>query len=278
MTEARLIRSVTVGSTNKGIRIGSTTYSLTEGVYYHSDDGTASDLIEAIEDVLQTALGGSTLTVHIIGVGVAASPTLASGRVQFVHSSGATQVIDWDHAGTTINPAWLGYDEAVTGTLSIAVGTTNSPYVHRYGWYPQTDAEEDVTPRTLRNHVAFTSGGYRSGIPWGEDQRINLAWDMRPCALVEIDQAKIATRAADVKTTQHDPHIAFERWALDCAAEAAADWRFYPDASDTATYHGPFTFSDQSVLWTQPLAAPTGIVQRAGRYWAVVVDGQQARS
>lgn len=281
MTEARLIRSVAVvgaAAPNNTIRINGVTYTIPAGTYYHSDDGVAADLVEAFEDQLQTAAGSANLTLRILGVGVAASATRASGRLQFVYTTGSTVTIDWDHAGTTIDPAWLGYDTAVTGTQAFAPSsTTYSPYVHRYGWYPQTDAEEDPVTRTLRNHVAFTTGGYRSGISWGEDKRLHLAFDMRPAALVEIDQGAIATRAADVLATQGDPHIAFERWALDCAANADQQWRFYADAL-SATYKGPYTFGDGSPLWTAPLGPPTGITHRAGRYWSIVIDGQEARS
>jgi len=283
MANSRLLTSFTLDDDNNDLRFEANsteqTVTVATGTYYHSDDDSASDFIDVLETALETHAQVTTALVEIIDVGLV-DATRAPGRLKFTITTTTNAQFVFSHAESTIDPRLLGFPDDGTDSSNYLVssGTAvgRSSWVHRYGWYPQIDADLHVTDRRLRNSVEMSSGGYISGLPWGTDQLVALAFPSRRPALVRQD-AVIGANATDVLTTALDLNIAFESWCNDLVADPDKKWRFYEDSTDTTAPGIEYRFGPGSNLWLRPLSGSTAIAHKAGELWQVGIDGQEAR-
>lgn len=99
---------------------GGFTATIAAGEYFISGDGSATDLLQAIEDALNDS-GADTWAL-----------TLSSGVVSI--ECDAAWSVDWTDAGTTFDGAILGYDTSAASSGDAAESVA-ADYQHQYGWY-----------------------------------------------------------------------------------------------------------------------------------------------
>lgn len=247
--------------------------------YWHSDDGTSNDFLEELRSKISAAYAGARVwAVDINGVGHT-TPNTSQGRIRVAVNSGSFDFV-MGHATSTIDPRILGWGEG-EGTQSSFGSVLFSDREHRYGWYPQLYAVEDLLEFGLDNAVVHSTSGAVDGQPWQEFEEMVLTFDIVAAALARIHAAMDSTRAALAEmetTTTTTPQIngSFERWVLDLASDTDKAWRYYADLTDTAVFKGPFRFRKGSILWRKPLGRPSRMKQKAGEVWTLVVDGRTA--
>jgi hypothetical protein len=277
MTRSRLISSFEITATDKVLYVSynggaDTAVTLTEGTYYWNCDGAADDFAAMLKARLEATFGGTTWTVQITGVNHV-DATVCSGRVVISEAAQNFELV-MTHASWTVDPRILGWigtaDEASAGK------ELTSDWVHRYGWYPQTQPVEDVIKTVSANVVDFSTTRYRSGVTWGRHESASIAFDVIPSALVRIEAAADATRTAEVLVTTGDLNCPFERFVLDLAGDHTRRWRLY--LVETAMmlvtdYYGPYVFAPDSPLWQDPLAQSL-IQDKAGELWTCIIGGE----
>lgn len=272
MANARMLSSfVLTAGTDNVVRVTANgqaeDLSIAAATYYTSDDGTAADFVDALATAFATHTQITTCTVDVVGVGVT-STTYAEGRLKIVCDLSFT--IHMGHANTTIDPRIIGFETAIGGISSTGV-TLYSDHVHRYGWYPQIDAEYCAPAGKVRSVVSHTRGRYAEGVVYEEYEALDgLEFSHIHDPLVRIDGTADAS-ATDLLLTQGDINASWERFARDCATDLDREVRLYKDITDAATYLGSYQFPENSALWQDPLAR-SEMVQRAGGLWRVVSD------
>lgn len=117
-----LLDAVVIDSTNNTIRVieaGVTTdVTVVAGTYVARGDGSADDLLAAVETALTAATGANTYTVD---VAFDADPDEVAAVVTVARATGTnTWGIQWAATQTTFNPAWLGFVEANETPASVA--------------------------------------------------------------------------------------------------------------------------------------------------------------
>jgi len=278
MANGRLIRRFTLDSSNKTIRATTATEGLTnlhlaEGSYYMSDDGSvvagSVDFITVFVALLEIAFPTSTgWTVDIYGVGTSSS-SVAEGRLKIVSGLEAI-TFHFSDSLNTFDPRILGFP---AGADTASATTHISDHVHRYGWYPQTNAAQ-WTPYSVPNStVDFTTGGYLDGVDWGETDTIEALFDNVGSPLVRTGAANISGVASIWNLTTGDVNSSWERFAVD-AARDFEPWRHYNDTTDSSTFDGPYVFSQSSGLWTDPLAAPSFFETDNAEHWTIAIQGR----
>ena len=276
MPNARMISSVVLTSgVNNVIRITAnavaedrTITAAADGTtYYMSDVGGATDLVAALATAIASHNHIGTCAVDIVGVGVT-SALYAEGRLKFDCDVDFT--IHWGHANTTFDPRIAGFG-AGAGNESSTSTVLWSSYCHRYGWYPQIDAEYCAPSGKVRSVVEHTRGRYAEGVVYEEYEALDgLEFSHIHDPLVRIDGTADAS-ATDLLLTQGDTNASWERFARDCATDLDREVRLYKDITDSSTYLGSYQFPENSALWQDPLAR-SEMVQRAGGLWRVVSD------
>jgi hypothetical protein len=247
------------------------------GTYHWGCDGGATDFAVALKSALETAFVATTFTIKIYNVN-SASTTYGDGRIKITEAA-HDFTFEW-----LTETAYINFDSRILGFSGLADADStaknlNSPWVHRYGWYPQTDPVEDLIRTVANTSVTFSSARYRSGVDWGEWPTIGLAWDHLNSTFVRTAAAADSARNANLGLTVGDLNCSFERFGLDLCRSASREWRYYPDctAYTTSDYHGPYVYQPDSPLWLDPLSS-SQITQRAGELWMVSVSGTQAVS
>jgi len=286
MTNSRLTSSFTLTAATNRMRCtyngGSATNVdidlATYGPTFHwSCDGTTADFATALKAALETAFGGTTFTVKVYNVN-SASATYGDGRIKI---TGAAQdfTFEWltEAANITIDPHILGFSGLADADS--ASKNLNSPWVHRYGWYPQSDAVEDLIRKVANTSVSFSSARYRSGVDWGEWETIGLAFDHLNSTFARTAAAADSARNASLGLTVGDLNCSFEAFGLDLCRHASREWRYYPvnTSYTTSDYHGPYVFLPDSPLWLDPLSM-SQITARAGELWMIALNGTEAVS
>ena len=278
MASSRCLSSFELTAANNQLRISNgiapTTITLTAGTYWHENDGSADDILKELKTRVEAAYAG-TLTVRIYGVLLDGAGAIADGRILYTHSTTDLEFLFADGA-TTVDPRIFGFGANSALFEGLAL---DSDYAHRYGWYPQREAYRDLATRQLLADTAMTSRPKpaRHSVVWGEQPRMELAWDNVPSALVREAGAVHADRAAEADLTGSDPNASLERFALDIATTERV-WRFYPLATSTATYHPAaadgdgYTFPNGSPLWTDPLGR-SSMTSPIGERWDAGLEG-----
>ena len=275
MPNARLLSSyVLTSGSNNTIRVtaNASTQDLpitaaAEGTtYYMSDEGGADDLVAALAAAIASHTQIGTCVIDIIGVGVN-SLVYGEGRLKINCDVDFTLALD---ANTTIDHRVLGFADSAGNKASTST-ILYSDYVHRYGWYPQIDAEYCAPSGKVRSVVEHTRGRYAEGVVYEEYEALDgLEFSHIHDPLVRIDGTADAS-ATDLLLTQGDTNASWERFARDCATDLDREVRLYKDITDAATYLGSYQFPENSALWQDPLAR-SEMVQRAGGLWRVVSD------
>lgn len=277
---ARLISSFTLDSTNNTLRFvqdpngtpsNQDLVVTTGGTRWHSDDADASS--DILDDLVQEASNelSLTLTVDIQGIGAAEADT-AEGRIKITMAADADDwEIDW--SASTLDPRIFGFRSTSSNSFFAAAGgSVVSPDVHRYGWYPQREADEDHGQLKGRNFTELSTGGYPDGVDWPEFTAQPLSFGYVPSPLVRVAAAADSTRnPTDYDLTLGDLNCAWERFCRDVCADSDKRVRYYPDVSDVATFTGGLLFPP-GPIYSDPLAAPTRIAFKEGEIWAVVTQ------
>lgn len=292
MTGSRLISTchVATGADTVVITVGATTFSasISSGDYYHRDDGSADDLCV----VLQTAISvnaaaagvGPNWLVYIHrcdvrGIGSYASTSYAPGRIVIEHDSAFSlrrTSGSWTLPHRVLGQISTSDQNSVNPSGSVHVCL--SPHVHRYGWYPQDVAMQDLTRRVVDVHAQYSSDRRLSRVCWSDEDghlTIGLEYDQIHRALVRIDACTSAA-AAEMGLTAGDPNCGFERWGMDCSTSLDCDraWYYYPDQEQTTGVSGPYVWPADSPLWQDPLGMSI-VRDPAGERWAISLAGTE---
>jgi hypothetical protein len=254
--------------------------TLTAGTYKWSDDGTASDFALMLDTVLEA--GGSwappravmTWSVDIVGKGVTPAG-YADGRIYYTASI-VNFTFKTTSASWTLDPRVLGLRSGTDYASANGPGYDYlySPDVHRYGWYPQTDAEEDLPTLWPSVETVTYSNQSRSSVDWGEYERGVFAWRARPSYLIRIKAAADATRDPTRDyLTLGDLNCALERFLIDLIRSVSRQLYHYPDITSHATVYGPYALAEEHD--SNPLCR-SSIEIRAGERWIAGIAVVQA--
>jgi hypothetical protein len=223
MANNRLISTFTLTTANRRL-VGSydggaaTNIDVAAGTYRWSCNAAAYDFAAALDAALVAAFGG-TWTVQVEGVD-ASDASIANGRPKIICANGHTFSLLLSHVNMTMDPGIVGGGSAPYAATGVNL---IMPYVHRYGWYPQTDAEEDLPDVVVRTNHVYYSDFTRSGTDWGEYGDIRLAWRARPSYLVRMAAATDGSRDPTVAyLTLGDPSCTMARFVADLARNVAS--------------------------------------------------------
>lgn len=249
------------------------------GTYFLSDDGASDDFIADVVQQLNDVTS-ETWTVDIQGIGASEAST-AEGRVKITYVGGADDWdIEWDHAGTTVDPRILGFlTTSADSSFLAAGGSVVSPHVHRYGYYPQLAANDDTVFTRQRGATQYGSQGKPAHRTWGAEyewMRLVVSAVARP--FVHVFGAEDSATATAHDLTQNDLNAAYERFGLDVGADDTAEVRYYADLTDTATFKGPYKFSESSPKqWQDPLVLSRRDTRSAGELWSVISEWETSQ-
>lgn len=113
------------------------TVAITAGTYYFANDDTATDLLDVIEDLLNTASTGHCVwTVDLD----------ATNKVRFCGNTSTSSAwqVDFSSGYTTFDEDIVGHTAAnLTAADNVAASCTNP---HLYGWYPTQPIAKDSRP------------------------------------------------------------------------------------------------------------------------------------
>lgn len=255
--ESRLITAVTIASGATDIQLQASDYTnakatLSTGTYWHSDDGTSSDLLAEIKSAFEAALVGSTFTVDVVGMGSTPSNS-PYGALRIAIDSGEF-TLGWGIAGTTLDPRILGWPTDYATSESSSSGVLISDYVHAGGWYPRTAPLDPYHAKYQNEHVAVrTVGGHIDSAQVYNWRRWMLDFPHVAEALASRTAGLDSLRAGDVDVTVGDEFASFESW-VNWAVRTDADSRYYPDLSDTSEYYGPLKLPAGSTQREEPLS------------------------
>jgi hypothetical protein len=278
MTTSRLISGIRVQTLiNDQIVVnynggGATPVTIPAGIYYWSCDGAADDFATVLQTALLAEFGG-TWTVAVLGIVIASSAFGVCDGHTYIYEDNNNFVLCMTDADWTLDPRILGYSGSADATA--VDGYVVSEWVHRRGWYPQTEPIESIIRIVGNNAVETSSSKYLAGVSWGEFATRQLAFDCLPGALVRVAAAADAVRATDPGVVTGDLNCAWECFATDLACDCGIDWRLYPDVTDPNVYVGPYVFLPGSVLWVDPLALSM-VQERAGELWTCAFAGIEA--
>ena len=277
MGESRLLQPFTLAAPNNVLRVLSSTYgtfdvTLTPGTYRHTPT-----FLAMLKTRLEADIAGSTWTIEIAGVTTIAG--VGSGRIRYTIDAGTFSFL-FDHANTTIDAGtgigtgvlgWpLAYNSApAASTASVLI----SDWVHRRGYYPQTDP---VDERPIRKRFVVTAEESNRGDIDSDHVRtynhLDVMFEFVSKGLDVLDNADVAAIMAGVNLNTDDGHAAFEIFAQDLI-ENGNDFRFYADITDTAAFSGEYKFPHNSPMWGDPLAL--SVPQPAAGGYAIRIHGNE---
>lgn len=272
MTTARLIQSIPITASNNALRIthasipGTATVTIAAGTtYWPSLDGGATDIYEAIVAAVNAAITG-TYTIQAIGVDSALS--FAEGRLYHVVTGGSDLTLEFTDPLFTLDSRILGYD----GTADVPFQAAVSTWCHRYGWYPETHLYDEHAIDRRYEHIAD------SAVDGTIDADHIRTYDYHRPLYEAVPEAKMryayrtdTNRMGAVVLVVGDESASLESFLTDHIT-TGSQYREYPDATDTATFNGPFRVPARSDLRALPLALSTRR-PNAGA-WDAVIEGR----
>jgi hypothetical protein len=206
---------VVVEDYNDNVRctVGATTGTATiaAGTYYISGDGTASDLLVAIDTALTAVAGTWTLS-------------LTSGVISFL-CAGGTWSIDWDYTGT----GFYAFDATILGIASIsaafgaATGVADAcDYQHQRAWYSSRAVAVDSgrTPIAVTSQTVAPSGRVSTVQRGSVQYRRDVS-----------HEAESAAKTWPTSGSNNQDWLSF--WRTACAGQTI---RYYPDVSVTTAF------------------------------------------
>jgi len=153
MTTAKFLGRITLDSVSFSVQrlnggdLASYPVTLTDGDYYLSDDGTATDLIKEIEDEVHTAGGAAWANFEMT--------ITSAGLVGMKIGSGELGVLTWSTRGEELRD-WLRYSGA---SENLSITYAYGDRCHAFGFYPAKCIVEDLPIQVETKSVSVADDG-----------------------------------------------------------------------------------------------------------------------